>query len=159
MQQRIAQLPQDAQSMALAGAKKCVEFQNLAYAEDYLDKLEHFAHQIPADRPDLLTELAKHLANAMVYDDLIRVADLKTRQQRLTRIEDEVQFDPADGSRSQNIFTRAPKRFVACCPPGLAAGLRTTQTASRGSTAASIKAAVFAAMAFGAFPVSICLAG
>lgn len=119
VQQRIAQLPQDAQSMALAGAKKCVEFQNLAYAEDYLDKLEHFAHQIPADRPDLLTELAKHLANAMVYDDLIRVADLKTRQQRLTRIEDEVQFDPADGLKITEYFHPRAEEICGMLPPRL----------------------------------------
>jgi indolepyruvate ferredoxin oxidoreductase beta subunit len=119
IEQRIEQLPQSAQDMALAGANKCVEFQNVDYAAAYLDTLEHFAKNIPADRQDLITELAKHLANAMAYDDLIRVADLKTRQQRLTRIENEVQFDPADGLTITEYFHPRAEEICGLMPPRL----------------------------------------
>jgi len=43
------------------------------------------------------TTAAKYIANAMAYDDIIRVADLKTRAPRLARIKDEM------GARDANL--------------------------------------------------------
>ncbi len=119
LQQRIAQLPNECQDMALAGLKKSIEFQDVAYGEPYLATLEHFAKKVPTDRPDILTELAKHLANAMAYDDLIRVADLKTRRQRLTRIESEVHLQSADGLKLTEYFHPRAEEICGLMPPKL----------------------------------------
>jgi indolepyruvate ferredoxin oxidoreductase beta subunit len=119
LQQRIAQLPNECQNMALAGLKKSIEFQDVAYGEHYLTTLEHFAKKVPTDRPDILTELAKHLANAMAYDDLIRVADLKTRRQRLTRIESEVQLQSVDGLKLTEYFHPRAEEICGLMPPKL----------------------------------------
>ena len=86
---RAARLPGDAPEMALAGLKKVIEFQDLAYGTAYLDRLESLSTQDRAPH-DLTREAAKYIANAMAYDDVIRVADLKTRADRFTRIRDEM---------------------------------------------------------------------
>jgi indolepyruvate ferredoxin oxidoreductase beta subunit len=75
--------------MALHGLRKVVGFQDLAYGRAYLDHIRPFAEQ---DRGDaaLAEAAAKHIANAMCYDDIIRVADLKTRKARFARIHTEM---------------------------------------------------------------------
>ncbi len=89
---RAAALPGDAPAMALAGLRKVVDFQDLAYGADYLSRLESLAARDRAPF-DLTREGAKHIANAMAYDDPIRVADLKTRAHRFTRIRAEMGAD------------------------------------------------------------------
>lgn len=80
---RAARLP--VAEMALAGLRKVVDFQDPAYGAEYLDRLSPIA---AADHTpwDLTREAAKHIANAMAYDDMIRVADHKTRAARQRRI-------------------------------------------------------------------------
>jgi indolepyruvate ferredoxin oxidoreductase beta subunit len=88
-------LPDQAHAMAEAGLQKVVDYQDVAYGQEYLDILERL---LTADKAaggatqnHLFTvNAAKYLANAMTYDDVIRVADLKTRIQRRSRIEQEM---------------------------------------------------------------------
>jgi indolepyruvate ferredoxin oxidoreductase, beta subunit len=42
------------------------------------------------------SEAAKYIANAMAYDDIIRVADLKTRGRRFDRIRKEMRVKDAN---------------------------------------------------------------
>ncbi|WP_338153203.1 indolepyruvate oxidoreductase subunit beta family protein [Pseudophaeobacter leonis] len=78
-----------ASDMVLHGLRKVVGFQDLAYGRAYLDHLRPFAKQDHGDGA-LVEAAAKHIANAMCYDDIIRVADLKTRKARFTRIHTEM---------------------------------------------------------------------
>lgn len=88
---RIDAWPAPVHEMARLGLRKVVDFQDLAYGGEYLDRLdkavgrerenEGFAFSIAA---------AKYLANAMCYDDVIRVADLKTRSTRSSRVRREI---------------------------------------------------------------------
>jgi indolepyruvate ferredoxin oxidoreductase beta subunit len=75
--------------MARPGLRKVVDFQDLAYGRAYLDRLDSI---LANDRApfDLSREAARHIANAMAYDDIIRVADEKTRSARMTRIAGEM---------------------------------------------------------------------
>jgi indolepyruvate ferredoxin oxidoreductase beta subunit len=90
---RARRLPEAAQDMAAAGLIRVVDFQDVAYGADYLDRVEPFAAIEAADgdgdRP-LTRAAAKHIARAMAYDDVIRVADLKTRSRRFDRVRQEV---------------------------------------------------------------------
>ncbi|NGM45774.1 indolepyruvate oxidoreductase subunit beta family protein [Rhodobacter sp. SGA-6-6] len=86
---RASRLPGEAPAMAVAGLRKVVEFQDLAYGGEYLDRLEALAARDRAPF-DLTREGAKYIANAMAYDDPIRVADLKTRAARFDRIRKEM---------------------------------------------------------------------
>jgi indolepyruvate ferredoxin oxidoreductase beta subunit len=87
--------PAEAASMILTGLRHVTDFQDAAYGHLYLDRLGEI---LALDRASdgarrgfaLTIEAAKYLAKAMAYDDVIRVADLKTRSSRLARVKKEV---------------------------------------------------------------------
>ena len=90
------ELPEPTFTMGRAGLRKVVDFQDVAYGAEYLDILKrlHAADRDAggATRDYAFTQAAaKYLANAMTYDDVIRVADLKTRAGRRARIESELE--------------------------------------------------------------------
>jgi indolepyruvate ferredoxin oxidoreductase beta subunit len=87
---RIEALPAPARDMLRHGIKRLIDYQDIAYAHEYLDRIQTFAGRDPI----LIAELAKQIAVAMSYDDVIRVADLKTRASRFTRVRAEVQAKP-----------------------------------------------------------------
>jgi len=97
---RIARdFPAGVHPMLFAGVKRLVDFQDPAYAAEYLDRVANILvldeKAGGAARGYALTDkAAKHVAVAMAYDDVIGVADLKTRSKRLARIRDEVQAKP-----------------------------------------------------------------
>jgi indolepyruvate ferredoxin oxidoreductase beta subunit len=82
---RARQLPETSHGMVAAGLQRVVDFQDVAYGGEYLDRLETIPHDTA-----LLQSFAKYLAVAMAYDDVIRVADLKTRAGRFDRVRREV---------------------------------------------------------------------
>ena len=93
---RLKALPDSVQGMALAGLKRVVDFQDEKYGSAYLERLEtlHLADIQAGGATELFTftaAAAKYLANAMAYDDVIGVADLKTRSSRFSRIAQEMQ--------------------------------------------------------------------
>jgi indolepyruvate ferredoxin oxidoreductase, beta subunit len=86
---RIAgEFPAAAHATLRAGILRLADYQDLAYAGEYLDLLQ----PLRAARPDLLDETARHLALWMSYEDTIRVADLKTRRSRFSRVGSEVKL-------------------------------------------------------------------
>jgi indolepyruvate ferredoxin oxidoreductase beta subunit len=88
---RVARLPAPVQDIGSRGLRKVVDFQDLAYGTEYLDRLDKaVALESAANGYALSNAAAKHLANAMCYDDMIRVADLKTRSTRDARLRGEV---------------------------------------------------------------------
>ena len=88
-------LPEGLRLMAFAGLQKVVDFQDSRYGHQYLDQLEAL-HALDVQAGGeahgfAFTETAaKYLANAMAYDDVVRVADLKTRASRFERVRREV---------------------------------------------------------------------
>jgi indolepyruvate ferredoxin oxidoreductase, beta subunit len=92
---RIRRFPEGAHTMLFAGVKRLVDFQDDAYAGEYLDRMEALhtadaAHGGSAREFAFTQAAAKYLAVAMAYDDVIRVADLKTRASRFDRVRKEV---------------------------------------------------------------------
>jgi indolepyruvate ferredoxin oxidoreductase beta subunit len=88
---RVQGLPAPVQAMAETGLAKVVDFQDCAYGAAYLDRLDGIiARDDAAQEFRLGVEAAKYIANAMAYDDIIRVADLKTRATRFERIDAEM---------------------------------------------------------------------
>jgi indolepyruvate ferredoxin oxidoreductase beta subunit len=86
---RLAALP--ARAIARAGLIKVTDFQDPAYGALYLDRLDRVLGLDRAAHGWALTSTAaKHLANATAYDDVIRVADRKTRAPRFARIAQEM---------------------------------------------------------------------
>ncbi len=81
--------------MLYAGVKKLTDFQDPAYADEYLTEVAklHAADKANggAEKDFAFTaQAAKYVAIAMAYDDVIRVADLKTRGSRFDRVKKEV---------------------------------------------------------------------
>lgn len=87
----VEELPLHSQRFAIEGVRRLMDYQDAAYAKLYLDRLETVRGVDDGRRNYELTTLAaRHLALWMSYEDTIRVADLKVRQARSTRIEGEV---------------------------------------------------------------------
>ena len=93
--EEIQKLPVAVQPIALAGFKRTVDFQDPDYGRAYLARLAHL-HRLDDVAGGLrhgyafTAAAAKHLANAMAYDDVIGVADLKIRSRRFARIAGEM---------------------------------------------------------------------
>lgn len=98
LETRARAFPEPAREMAVTGLKAVVDFQDLDYGAEYLDRLEAILDQDdPSKHYEFTREAAKYIAKAMAYDDVFRVADLKTRGSRFDRVRKEI--SPADGAR------------------------------------------------------------
>ena len=75
-----------ARAMLRVGVRRMVDYQDVAYAHDYLDRVAGLAMLGDA----VVEEAALQVAVAMAYDDVVRVADLKTRATRFARVRREV---------------------------------------------------------------------
>ena len=81
------EFPADARAMLRHGLARLVDYQDVDYAAEYLG---HVAALV-ALAPSLAGEAARQIALAMAYDDVIRVADLKTRAARFARVRREAE--------------------------------------------------------------------
>jgi indolepyruvate ferredoxin oxidoreductase beta subunit len=68
------------------GVERLKDYQGEAYAALFKERIRPFE----AGDPRLAAEVARHLALWMAYEDIIRVADLKTRASRFERVRKEV---------------------------------------------------------------------
>jgi indolepyruvate ferredoxin oxidoreductase beta subunit len=89
---RIRAYPAELHGMLFAGVKRVTDFQDPAYANEYLDRIAAIhaldgAHGGAGKSWKLTATAAKYVAVAMAYDDVIRVAELKTRPQRFERVQ------------------------------------------------------------------------
>lgn len=95
---RVRKLPEPAQTLALEGVRRTLDYQDPAYAGLYLDRLEKMAaldRGAGASGPYALTQaVARGLALWMTFEDALRVAQLKTRAARLPRVRAEVRAAP-----------------------------------------------------------------
>ena len=99
---RIAkELPLMAQTTAAHGVLLLLDYQDPAYAAEYLDRLAPSAarDRAPGGTGKLTDAVARGLALWMSFEDTIRVADLKTRPGRHARILREVKVKPGEIAR------------------------------------------------------------
>ncbi|RVC39996.1 hypothetical protein EN779_37385, partial [Mesorhizobium sp. M4B.F.Ca.ET.088.02.2.1] len=117
---RVGALPEPVRDMAERGLKKVVDYQDIAYGGEYLDRLDK---AVALDGPEhayaLSKAAAKHLANAMCYDDMIRVADLKTRSTRDRRVRKEVGVKDGTVLQVTEYFHPRIEEFCGTLPAGL----------------------------------------
>lgn len=121
---RAATLPEPVRPMARAGLRKVVDFQDLAYGATYLARVGSvLAHDSAAQGHILTREAAKYIANAMAYDDVIRVADLKTRPDRFARIHDEMSVGDTNLMQVTEFLHPRAEEIVGLLPARLGARL------------------------------------
>ena len=117
---RAERLPAGAREMARAGLAKVVGFQDMAYGADYLERVARVAALDPgAGDHELTREGAKYIANAMAYDDLIRVADAKTQAGRFDRIRAEMGVGEGRLMRLTDYTHPRAEEVVSLFPAGL----------------------------------------
>jgi indolepyruvate ferredoxin oxidoreductase beta subunit len=92
---RIRAFPANVRATALAGFRRLIDYQDLDYGAAYLSRLEDLLRRDEemgghAKGFAFTLAAAKHLANALAYDDVIAVADLKIRASRFERIRREM---------------------------------------------------------------------
>ena len=78
----------------LAGIERLNDYQDAAYARDYIARLKPIrdvAHRYGDGAARLIDETARQLALGMAYEDTIRVAELKIRTSRFARVREEAQ--------------------------------------------------------------------
>jgi indolepyruvate ferredoxin oxidoreductase beta subunit len=93
-----ARLPSGAYELALAGLEKVVDFQDLRYGHEYVERIcrtRDFdaANGGPDRNWGLTAAMVRYLALAMAYDDVIRVADIKTRSGRFESFRNDIRAD------------------------------------------------------------------
>jgi len=117
--------PPECQRMIAEGVSRLADYQDTAYAHQYLDRLEPV---LRADRAGgggpggyrLTSETGRYLALWMSYEDLIRVADLKTRRARLARVRAEVGAKPDEPIVLVEFLKPGVDEFCSVLPRGLA---------------------------------------
>jgi indolepyruvate ferredoxin oxidoreductase beta subunit len=107
---RARALPGPLRELANHGLQQVADYQDTRYADLYMDRVDAVckAEQAWAGDFPVARETARYLALWMSYEDVIRVADLKTRGDRLQRVRDEV------GARQGE-----PLRLTEYLKPGL----------------------------------------
>jgi indolepyruvate ferredoxin oxidoreductase beta subunit len=124
-----ARLPEAVQAVVTLGHARVAEYQDLAYAGRYLERVERvLAAERDAD-PDAVhhwqttREAARFLALWMAFDDIVRVADLKCRAARRARIGGEVKAVDGDVLRIWDHFKPGVPEFAGLLPPAPARAL------------------------------------
>ena len=106
------------------GVARTADYQDTAYATLYLDRLEPIAK---LDRDGgggaagykLTNETGRFLALWMCYEDVIRVADLKSRRSRFERVRAEVQAKPDEPVHIVEYLKPGVEEVAAVLPPRL----------------------------------------
>lgn len=119
---RAEALPVPVAELARPGLRKVVDFQDTAYGAEYLDHLARvMAQDTAAQGWALSREAAKYIANAMAYDDIIRVADRKTRAPRFDRIRGEMRVHDGNVLHLTEFFHPRAEEIVGLFPARLGA--------------------------------------
>jgi indolepyruvate ferredoxin oxidoreductase, beta subunit len=135
--------PAETHAMLEEGAARCADFQDRDYANLYLDRLEPI---VKLDRSigggpsgstsggyKLTSETGRFLALWMCFEDVIRVADLKTRRSRFERVRAEVEAKPGEPLHIVEYLKPGVEEAAAMLPAGLSKALLRF-TAKRGLT-------------------------
>lgn len=118
--------PGPVEEMFGLGYARLVEYQGSDYAELYVQRLQQvLAAEREADPQgehgfETTREMARWLALWMAFDDIIRVADLKSRASRWTRVKGEVKAADDDLIKLYDHFKPGIPEFAAMVPAGLA---------------------------------------
>ncbi|GAB3647019.1 indolepyruvate oxidoreductase subunit beta family protein [Ramlibacter alkalitolerans] len=118
--------PAPVQELFALGYQRLVDYQDRAYADLYAQRLQQvLAAEREADPQGthgfaLTRETARWLALWMAFDDIVRVADLKSRASRLARVQGEVKAGEHDLLKVYDHFKPGVPEFAALLPQGWA---------------------------------------
>ena len=122
----VGNFPQPAQEIIAHGVERLVDYQDRSYAQLYLDRLSRivpFERDAGSTNFEVTRETARYLALWMSYEDVIRVADLKTRSYRRGRIRKEVRASDGDIVRVVDFLKPGIEEFCSVLPAPLGRSL------------------------------------
>jgi len=118
--------PPDAKQILELGAARLRDYQDDAYALLYLQRVGSLGDNA---NPALVGEVGRQLALWMSYEDIIRVADLKTRGSRFARVRREVAAQDGEPVVVIDYLKPGVEEFASLLPPRL--GRRLVEWAER----------------------------
>lgn len=111
---------------------RLVEYQDAAYARRFLDRLlPVLAVDQPSRGYELTAEVARLLALRMAHEDVIRVADIKTRRRRFAALADENRLDPEATWGITEFLAPRPEELFDILPAALGRRLAASPRAHR----------------------------
>jgi len=118
-------LPSAAHAMASLGHARVQQYQNAAYARLYVQRLQTLwdAESAAGGEGAVTQEAARWLALWMAYDDVVQVADLKSRRSRAARVRQEARAGTHDLLRIYDHFKPGMPELAGLLPEFLAARL------------------------------------
>ena len=126
----LASFPAPLRERIALGLARTTDYQDAAYGQLYLQRLqavlttEQQADPAGASGYATTHEVARWLALWMAFDDIVRVADLKSRASRWTRVVGEVKTTEGDLLRVYDHFKPGMPEFAALLPPRWAVRLQ-----------------------------------
>lgn len=114
--------PAASHDILFSGIERLVDYQDDAYASEYLDRLEPIrdldARYALGDSA-LLRETARYLALWMSYEDAARVADLKIRRTRFERVHRDARVNPNQLLQINEFLHPRAQEIADVLPAGL----------------------------------------
>ncbi len=108
--------------IVLEAAGRALDYQDRRYAELFLDRLAALMaiDQARGGEFELIREVARHLGLRMTFEDVIRVAQLKTRASRFARIRSDVEAKPDQLVKTTEFMKPGIEEFSSLLPPFIA---------------------------------------
>lgn len=133
-----ANLPLALREMAEHGVARCLDYQDAQLAQDYMAHLHELVQatsprdrEATAEHAAFWKEAARHLALWLCYEDIIRVADLKTRPERFAQVRAQAHAKDAEVVRITEHFKPGIEEVASILPRGLGQWLLDRGGASR----------------------------
>ncbi|MGH6969880.1 MAG: indolepyruvate oxidoreductase subunit beta family protein, partial [Stellaceae bacterium] len=117
-----ATLPEAVRPVAVEGLRRLAHYQDADYAWDYLDRVKRIVAVDAAAKLGgrLAHTTARHLALRLSFEDVIRVAQVKSDPARLARIRTELGAAAGDPVRVVEYFKPGIDELCSILPPALA---------------------------------------
>lgn len=128
------EFPEPVRVMLVNGIKKCADYQDVAYATLYLDRLANIKiadEKYGTGTAQALNEASRFTALWMCYEDTIRVADLKTRRSRYERVGKEARIKEEQMLQVREFLHPQSEEFADTLPTALGAWLLRTKWLTR----------------------------
>ncbi len=127
------EFPAVARDLLSLGLARVIEYQDAAYGTLYLERMRRVQIAEDSGRADaeshvaegaITREVARWLALWMAYDDIVRVADLKSRAARSQRVRSEARVAVGDVLKTYEYFKPGVPEIAALLPAPLADRLK-----------------------------------